>query len=101
MEEVTNGLELMIAEAEARTKGVHKLLDDAREASDEDKAEIAECLVDFCETEEKAVRLYVRMITEYPEMADSLNTGWPHFQTMVADARQKWEEYEAEHQDKT
>lgn len=94
---ISNELDLLVARAEAETDKARDILSSARIAEDYWREKVAAKLVEFCEHEEKAMRLYVESKLYHPELGDLIEKRWPHFRAARDDAREKLADIQPDH----
>jgi hypothetical protein len=97
-QKIENEYDLLVARAEAETNKARDVLLEARSRDDYWQEKIAAKLADFCETQEKSVRLYAEAKLYYPELGDLIEKRWPHYRSLGDEGRQKFSELENDHE---
>lgn len=86
---ITNEYDFLVAHSELETNKAREVLTSARESNDYYKEKIAAKLVDFCEAQERAIRLYVEARLYHPELGDLIEKRWPQYRALADDAKEK------------
>jgi len=84
---IENEYDYLVARAEAETNKAREILVEARSRNDYYQEKIAAKLVDFCEAEEKSIRLFAEAKLYYPDLGDLIEKRWPHFRAFGDEAR--------------
>jgi hypothetical protein len=87
--QIRNEYDHLVAHAEKATDNARAVLKDARDTNDYWKEKVAAKLVEFCEHEEKAMRLYAEAKMSMPELGDLIERHWPKFREVAEEARAK------------
>ena len=85
--QIENEYDYLVAQAEAKTDNARQILSSARNGNDYWKEKVAAKLVEFCEHEEKAVRLYAEAKTGLPELGNLIDKHWPEYSKLAEEAR--------------
>ncbi|HVS79820.1 MAG TPA: hypothetical protein VHF05_02485 [Candidatus Paceibacterota bacterium] len=91
---IENEYDYLVAKAEAETNKAREILLEARERNDYYQEKVAAKLLEFCETQEKSVRLYAEARLYYPDLGDLIEKRWPQYRSLSDEARLKLGELE-------